>query len=207
MKHDDHICKEVEIAFGPGGNDQTWKGAAGGRYHLLQFVHQLQRSFGSWRDKGQPVCCDNVGDGTLSCSPANREARGIVFVANFSRLQLHGQTSAGPLQQHRQRYRSRSPAVWWSHRHCARGKLSGWHLSLSTSSTSGSVDLCRLRLVGVLALWCRVSSRRNVRSNKSTGKLSMCQRSRFSKRTPAGTCATIVALQTALAHLAVKSNS
>ena len=81
MKHDDHICEEVEIAFGPGGNDQTWKGAAGDRYHLSQFVHQLQRSFGSWRDKGQPVCCYNVSD----CSPANREARGIVFVASFSR--------------------------------------------------------------------------------------------------------------------------
>ena len=64
MKHDDHICKEVAIAFGPGGNDQTWKGAAGGRYHLSQFVHQLQGSFDSWRDKGQPVCCCNVGDGT-----------------------------------------------------------------------------------------------------------------------------------------------
>ena len=38
MKHDDHICKEVEIAFGPGGNDQTWKGVAGGPYHLSQFV-------------------------------------------------------------------------------------------------------------------------------------------------------------------------
>ena len=74
------------------------------------------------------------------------------------------------------------------------------------AAPSGSVDLCRLRLVGVLALSCPVSSRRNVRSNASTGKLSMCQRSRFSKRTPAGTCAAIIALQTALAHLAVKSN-
>ena len=42
--HEEMTVSQVTIAFEPGGNDQTWNGAACCRCHLLQFKHQLQRS-------------------------------------------------------------------------------------------------------------------------------------------------------------------
>ena len=83
---------------------------------------------------------------------------GIVFVVSFSLLQLNGQGSAGALLQHRRRYLSRSPAVRWSHGHCARGEFRGRHtlfvLRFPHVSALDSVEHCMLGLGGVHGVVC-----------------------------------------------------